>query len=330
MCHPLYYDFPEFDEAYSYTSQYFFGDAMMAAPITTPIDSESDLARKTIWIPPGTWIEWFSGNRYIGPKVVDRTFSLDETPVYVKAGAIIPMQTKNQDSQANTIDPLVLTMFPTDSGSTMIYEDDGNSSKYMKNEFAETPVRLRRLDDRTLTIEIGPARGKFQGMFHRRKYELRIRGSWPPSTVTVNGIALGFSESSTESGYHYDGNTLTTMVSLPASEIRKKVIVKVKLPSSLDSPLLTGVPGILKRLKNTTAMLNHLWSKDWSPDILIEAAQTGNRITLAASRDNALVIQEELRKLQEVVPQLPSVLRTLEGDQRTINRALRHVSSIIQ
>jgi len=67
---------------------------MIVAPIATPVGDDTRLARKNVWLPPGTWIEWFTGTQLQGPAKLERTFALDEIPVYVKAGAIIPRAPK--------------------------------------------------------------------------------------------------------------------------------------------------------------------------------------------------------------------------------------------
>ena len=54
---PLYYDFPEADEAYTETAEYLFGDDMLVAPVTKPVDPDTGTAAQSVWLPPGTWIE---------------------------------------------------------------------------------------------------------------------------------------------------------------------------------------------------------------------------------------------------------------------------------
>ena len=70
ICRPLYYDYPEADEAYEFRDEYLFGNDMMVAPITSPASRETRLAARTVWIPPGTWIEWFTGTLLQGPAAV--------------------------------------------------------------------------------------------------------------------------------------------------------------------------------------------------------------------------------------------------------------------
>ena len=74
--------------------EYRFGDDMIVAPVAVPVDSSSLLAEKEVWLPAGNWIEWFTGRRLAGPGIFVRHFAEDEIPVYVRDGAIIPMEPK--------------------------------------------------------------------------------------------------------------------------------------------------------------------------------------------------------------------------------------------
>jgi hypothetical protein len=56
-------------------------------------------ATKSLWLPEGTWIEWFTGATLRGPGLFNRSFALNEIPIYVKAGSVIPMQPKMQHSE---------------------------------------------------------------------------------------------------------------------------------------------------------------------------------------------------------------------------------------
>ena len=144
---PMYYDYPDVLEAYEFKDQYMFGDDILVAPITAPADEKSLLARKSIWRPPGEWIEWFTGARLRGSAHVERSFALDEIPVYVKAGAIIPMQPKMNHTGEKPVDPLILNVFPGETGSTWVYEDAGNSLGYKRSEYSWTSVRQSHLGD---------------------------------------------------------------------------------------------------------------------------------------------------------------------------------------
>ncbi len=296
ICHPLYYDDPEAAEAYEFKDEYLFGSDMLVAPIATPVSDETRLATKSIWLPPGTWIEWFTGTELKGPVRVERSFALDEIPVYVKAGAVIPMQGKKA---------LVLTIFPGESGETRLYEDAENTLGYMSSEFAWTTVRHSRLPDGTRKIEILPVEGTYPGMPAARSYEIRLVSTLPPESVTAD--------------WRYDGATLTTIITVPPAPVNRRVEIVVK-GAAAPAALVNGVRGQLARLRTAMDILNTSWPNGWSPDILIEAAQTGRRMTLQPSTARA-----ELEKLQRDMPAIMEAIAKMDVDCRTTATALRHL-----
>jgi alpha-glucosidase len=107
---PLYYDWPEQAEAYSSKGEYVFGDQMLAAPVVTPEDKVSALAAESVWLPSGEWIEWPTGKHLTGPASVERSFSIDQTPVYLRAGAIVPMQPPMLYTGQKPVDPATRSM----------------------------------------------------------------------------------------------------------------------------------------------------------------------------------------------------------------------------
>jgi IS30 family transposase len=86
--------------------------------------------------------------------------------------------------------------------------------------------------------------------------------------------------------------------------------------------LINRFPGKLKRLKESVNLLNQLWPKDWSPDLLIKLAQTGNRITLKPE-----TIYEELEYFSQNLIKIPELVEKLEGDKQIINRALNYLNA---
>lgn len=327
ICRPMYYYYPEEEAAYEFNSQYMFGDNLLAAPITQPIASNNLLAFKRIWLPPGNWIEWFTGKRLQGPGVIERAFAVDEIPVYARAGTVIPMQPKMRNTGEKAIDPLILTIFPGDSGAVRIYEDEGNSLGYKNDQYAWTKVRHVLLQDWTRKIEILPAEGYYPGMRTERAYEIRIPGMWPPQSVACNGQPLAFSAKASPPGWRYEGDKLMAIISLPPFRVSEKIEVSIKSPLSLvaNNQLLDGVPGRLARLRRVMPLLNSLWPKEWSPQILIAAAQTGNRITLKP--ESAL---EELQNLERNFPEVIRQIRSLQADsslQRQVAQAMAHLQA---
>ena len=187
---PLYYDWPDAAEAYDSKGEYVFGDQMLAAPVTAPVDKTTGLATEKVWIPKGEWVEWPTGKHLTGPTSVDRSFTIDQTPVYLKAGSIVPMQPPMRYTGEKPVDPLIVNVWPMEAGAHSnysVYEDSGVAVEYQKGVFARTPIKASQEGD-TLKVEIGPVEGSYPGMLRTRGYEIRLPCDWPPASVTVNGV----------------------------------------------------------------------------------------------------------------------------------------------
>jgi alpha-glucosidase len=142
---PLYYRYPENNEAYSYSNQYFFGEFIFVSPITQPINNETGLVENwPIWFPPGIqWINFFTGDLSSSSS---KSFTIDEMPVYAPIGSIIPLLTEPKSSRdrigrAQQI-PQSLLLYTLIGGSSRghgyVYEDDGISIDYQDSSSSTT------------------------------------------------------------------------------------------------------------------------------------------------------------------------------------------------
>jgi hypothetical protein len=320
ICRPMYYDNPDASEAYEFTGQYMFGDRMMVAPVTSPIDSATMLAAVKLWLPPGEWIEWFTGARLSGPAVLERHYGLDEIPVFIKAGSIIPMQPVNTGEKL--VDPLILTVIPGPESEFLLYEDAGNSVGYMKGEYARTSIRTLSAGSGRISLRIDPVAGDFPGRLKSRKYEVRIPGVLPPSAVGCNGSSIPFSKASAESGWEYDGTLGELRVR--TSAYATDAIVELTLEGI--RPLPAGVAdlrGKLARMRRVMPLLNNLWPGEWSPESLVHLAQTGNRISVRPERAEA-----ELTALRADLPGMIREIHGLSIDERVKTKVLGHLEGV--
>lgn len=104
LIEPLYYEYPENDQAYRQRNQYFFGSQLMVAPVTSRTIPELKLSAVKVWFPEGTWTDFTTGNYYQGGKTIDVYRELSEMPVFAKAGAVIPLNANPMDKDAKTIE----------------------------------------------------------------------------------------------------------------------------------------------------------------------------------------------------------------------------------
>lgn len=203
ICRPMYYDYPEDTEAYSNKDEYMFGDNLLVYPITAPMKGKT--AEKNIWLPSGSnWYEVSSGTLIEGGQTVHRSFALDEMPVYVKSGAILPFYDKVKNLNSND-DSITVTVFPgNDKGEFSLYEDAGNSKDY-DSCYACTRLSYVRSGN-TLTINVGMRKGKYQDMPSNRKFLVKLVASAVPVKAECNGKPVEFC---------YDGESLSVLAEIP-------------------------------------------------------------------------------------------------------------------
>lgn len=280
---PLYYNWPEANQAYDSKNEYQFGKQMLVAPVATPVDAVSRLVTESIWLPKGNWIEWETGRHFTGPIRVERKFSISQIPVYVPEGAIIPMAPPMSYTGQKPVNPLILTVFPQNSGSSSqytLYEDASHSRAYEENQATWTTIHAQQ-NEGELTVTIDPVRGSYPDMLHARGYELRLPGDWPPSSVTVNDTALDYTIAKGAPGWHFEGNTLTTVITVPSTATSQTMVIHVARPMNLirRRAELDGFAGNMTRLRQVYDTLNKTFPLAWSPDSLVDVMQTGDRLS---------------------------------------------------
>jgi len=280
--HPLYYDWPEQAAAYEAKNEYAFGSQMIVAPITTPADAKTQLATKKIWIPEGEWIERSTGKHLTGPASFERSFSIGETPVYLRAGAIVPQQPPMRYTCEKPVDPLIVEVWPLAAGRQShyeLYEDSGVGTEYEKNLFVRTPIAAMQ-DGDLLRVTVAPVEGGYPGMAERRGYELRLPADWPPAQVTVNGAAVPQADVTGRGGWRFEGNTLTTIIPVASASVHQPTVIEIRRAAGLLARRgeLDGFAGAMTRLRAAHAAVMDTWPIAKSPDALVVAMQTGDRL----------------------------------------------------
>ncbi len=309
--HPLYYEWPEAQEAYSSKGEYMFGEEMMVVPVVAPGDKITGLVERPVWIPPGEWIEAETGKHFHGPANVERQFSISQLPVYVRAGAIVPMAPPMLYSNQKPLDPLLIKVFPLAEGGTSqytLYEDAADTREYQQDQAAWTTFTANNTSGE-LTVKIAPVEGQYPGMLSSRRYQLLLPGDWPPESVTVNGKALTYSSESSSPGWRFEGNTLTTVITLPPFPLTERVTVEVRRRRELVARRaeLDGFAGTMTRLREAYNTLNQLWPLGWSPDALVDAMQTGDRLSFDPQH-----AAEQVSRLNAMIPEVVAAIDQLQ------------------
>lgn len=204
--------FIEDERAYTYSRQYMFGDNILVAPIGAPM--ENGVSDVKVWLPAGNdWYEWHTGTLLNGGQELIRQFSIEEYPIYVKAGAVIPMYGKEVNSLDDNPKKQIIGIFPGAAGEFSIYEDAGNDQRYVA-EYATTRV-TSQLENRIQRIKIAPREGHYRGMNHSKDYLVRLYGAEMPRSVSLNGMKVNYTVLPNSSEWSYCGKEF--MVSIPIS-----------------------------------------------------------------------------------------------------------------
>ena len=236
LCRPLYYDSPEAKEAYEYKEEYMFGDNMLIAPVTEEVDKESGYATVKLWLPAGEWLEYETGEMLQGGKTYERSFTMDEYPVYIKAGSILPYYGKLKNL-SGTEQAVTVRVFPgADKGEFQLYEDNGEDKNYV-TEYATTPLSYTRNGNK-LCVTIGVRKGQYKDMPAKRQYYVALPCQKAPVSVKVNGKALPFA---------YDGMNLEATVDLGKLDCAAGATVEIEMPE--ESALTAGTKGAFRHIQ---------------------------------------------------------------------------------
>ena len=246
--------FLDYPSAYTHGTatqyQYMYGTDFLVAPVyqKTQADEKGNDIRDGIYLPAGSWIDYFSGEKYEGNCILNNFDTpIWKLPVFVKNGSIIPMT--NPHNNVSEIDKSlrIYEFYPNGHTETIEYDDDGVTEAYRRNKSVSTLIESDVNDKKNrLTITIHPTAGNFDGFVKDKKTELRINVTEKPKKLVakVNKKTVKLMEVTTaedflkgENVYWYEATPNLNKFATKGSEFEKVVITKnpqlrVKLASA--------------------------------------------------------------------------------------------------
>ena len=215
LCRPLYYEWPEVNNAYLFEDEYMFGDDILVAPVVTKPESDGMTARRT-WLPEGRWFDVCRNKVIEGNRTFTDRYAMEEIPYFFRAGSVIvnnpPMMNLNTRP-----DRLILKVVPGGNGQTKLYEDEGDTEGYKQGAYTTTTISH---EGNTLTIL--PREGKFAGMPESRSYTVEFLAVNRPNAVVINGSLVA------ESEWKYDAQRRLLTVNVARTACDKKTVVTIK------------------------------------------------------------------------------------------------------
>lgn len=150
---------------------------------------------RSLWVPPGTWMDLWSGHSFTGPKSIRVPAPLSQLPMLVKTGSFVLLGPDELYTAQKDWSHLTLEAYPAtgaDAGSSynyQLYEDDGISNDYANGNFATTALTQSGTINH-LQWTIGKIAGGFHPGFTARNYMIRVhvaKGKRISPVITVDG-----------------------------------------------------------------------------------------------------------------------------------------------
>lgn len=263
--------FVDYPSAYTYGPatryQYLYGPAFLVAPIyqATKADSLGNDIRNGIYLPEGRWIDYITGEAYDGGVVLNGFDApIWKLPVFVKAGAIIPMVNANNNPSEIDRGRRVFEFFPEGKSELTVYDDDGVSMRYTvspEDATVTTRVTSELFPKGRFEVHIDPSVGTYDGFDPIQSTELIINATARPQavTATVGGRKIRLTEAASAEAarngvntYYYDAAPERNIYATPGSEfasvsIRRtpQLIVSIEKTDVNRSPVTVEVKGLV-------------------------------------------------------------------------------------
>lgn len=283
LIEPLYWQYPECEDAYDFPNEYWFGSQMLVCPVLQPVDATTKLAESKAWLPQGDWFDCSSGRHYQSEDSAGRRMSLwhgiDSVPVFAKAGGIIPLgpgftgdegdalvnhgddeyssaakanqnnhniETVNTQVLSGNPNEVKLIIFPGDDGCFTLIEDSGQFPTSIDRQEAEREAGVVKTDIRLDWSSGGAITiGPTRGLL----------GSLPTSRkwkVALRGwkptnCTVMINKEKRNVKRTYDQTTLTAWLDLGEVPVGSRIMILPARAEMADNPVKGDVRSVIER-----------------------------------------------------------------------------------
>jgi alpha-glucosidase len=154
LMRPLVMEFPDDPQCANLSDEWMMGSSLLAAPILTPGNQRS------VYLPHDTWYAFESNTPVQGRRTISVNAGLNEIPVYVRAGTILPLGPVIQHTSEMPGGPLELEIYPGKDAAFTLYEDDGATSAYLNGQVRRTKFKWNQAEGKLSWTIDGDYRGQ--------------------------------------------------------------------------------------------------------------------------------------------------------------------------
>ena len=162
----LWLHYPDDPVAVARDDEYLWGRDVLVAPVF-----EKGATSRRVYLPRGNWYDFWTGDHMEGGREISRDVDLETMPLYVRAGAILPLGPVKQYTGEKVDASLSVTIYPGADGSFLLYEDDGRSFNYRKGEWLGIKMTW---NDARRALKLHLAEGSHMLLPLRRNIEVQV------------------------------------------------------------------------------------------------------------------------------------------------------------
>jgi len=199
LIRPMYHEHPKDENAYACPNQYYFGDKLIVAPFDEAVNEDTMMARKPVWLPKGTWYNFFNGKEYKGGRWYVLHGTLKDIPVFAAAGAVKPLQAEDGS--------LDIVLF-NGRGSCDIYDDDGETVGYKSGEYTFSHCQSE-WQGKSVTFNMEKKEGNLESITTVNLVLRGVNGN-DIASITVNGKPYKKSRYTADNDFRIEGLVFDT------------------------------------------------------------------------------------------------------------------------
>jgi alpha-glucosidase len=220
LMRPVFLEYPQDERFYTeqdtaFLTEYLFGRDLLIAPRVTEM-----LDPLEIDLPPGSWYDYWTGEKFAGGTDIKVIPSLDSVPVYVRGGAIIPQQPVVQYTAQKPDGPLQLRVYPGEDCTGSLYVDDGVSFAYQKGDYLRMNFACEESAG-SVKVKMSQPEGRFAPWWNQ--VELQVYGvSGNPTQVSAGGVPV--------SGWKFDAGTHSVSATIANPTTGSELVITYPAP----------------------------------------------------------------------------------------------------
>jgi alpha-glucosidase/alpha-D-xyloside xylohydrolase len=180
----MWLHYPNDEKGRGMGTQYLWGKDLLIAPVF-----QKGATTREVYLPEGEWYDWWTNKKETGGQTIAKAVDLSVMPIYVRAGAIIPVDPVRQYTSEVVNEPTTLKIYSGADDQYTLYEDDGISQDYLKGKGTWTTITWND-KERKLSIQPGGASKGATNVAARKEFKVQLIPDGTTKRVSYNSRLL--------------------------------------------------------------------------------------------------------------------------------------------